>query len=105
MSADRLTSATIANYGQAYSGYEFYNSILLHILAKGKYTPKEIVSTSVADPDPGFGILCIFTQGSGIRIRDDYFSGSRILTTSQIQYIFKILPLKMAKKQETLNFV
>jgi hypothetical protein len=39
------TSATIANYGHAYSGYEFYKSILLHILAKGKYTPKGIVST------------------------------------------------------------
>jgi hypothetical protein len=45
------TSATIANHGHAYSvgptpysGYDFYKSILLHILAKGKYTPKGIVS-------------------------------------------------------------
>jgi hypothetical protein len=45
----------------------------------------------------GTGFRCIFTP----RIRDPdpgrFFSGSRILTTSQIQYIFKILPLKMAK--------
>jgi hypothetical protein len=39
---NRVTSATIANYRHAYSGYEFYKSILLHILAKGKYTPKGI---------------------------------------------------------------
>jgi hypothetical protein len=37
-----------------------------------------------------------------LRIRDDFFPdpGSRILTTSQIQYIFKILPLKMAKARK-----
>jgi hypothetical protein len=43
----------------------------------------------------GSGIRCIFTP----RIRDDIFSGSPILTMSQIQNIFKILPLKMAKNR------
>jgi hypothetical protein len=54
--------------------------------------------SSVADPDPGSGAF--LTQGSGSRIRDDFFPdpgsqirnlGSRILMTFQIQYIFMIL--------------
>jgi hypothetical protein len=51
------------------------------------------VSNSVADPDPGSDAF--LPQGSGI---PDL--GSRILTMSQIQYIFKILPLKMAKNRK-----
>jgi hypothetical protein len=42
------------------------------------------------DPDPGSGQ--IFFPGIG----------SRILNKSQIQYIFKILPLKMAKNRKNL---
>jgi hypothetical protein len=52
---------------------------------------------SVADPDPGSGAFLL--QGSGIR--DDFFSGSRILTTSQIQDF----TFKNGEKQEKLNFI
>jgi hypothetical protein len=54
---------------------------------------------SVADPDPGSGAF--LPQGSGIRIRDDFFSGSRILTTSQIQDF----TFKNGEKQEKVNDV
>jgi hypothetical protein len=54
---------------------------------------------SVADPDPGSGAF--LPQGSGSGIREDFFSGSRILTTSQIQFF----TFKNGEKQEKLNFV
>jgi hypothetical protein len=59
--------------------------------------------SSVADPDP----VHFLPQGSGIR--DDFFSGSRILTTSQIQDFttsqIQDFTFKNGEKQEKLNFV
>jgi hypothetical protein len=52
------------------------------------------VTGSVVDPGSG----AFLPQGSGSGMI--FFSGSRILTTSQIQYIFKILPLRMAKNRK-----
>jgi hypothetical protein len=57
--------------------------------------------SNVADPDLGSGAF--LPQGSGIRIRDDFFPDlceSRIPTMSQFQYIFKILPLKMVENRK-----
>jgi hypothetical protein len=57
------------------------------------------ITSSVADPDPVSGAFLPKGSGSGIFFPD---LGSRILTMSQIQYlyIFKILPLKMAKNRK-----
>jgi hypothetical protein len=58
--------------------------IILLILSVADLDP---VHFNPKDPDPG----------SGMFFPDP---GSRILTTSQIQYIFKILPSKMAKNRK-----
>jgi hypothetical protein len=42
-----------------------------------KHTPKSSES-SVADPEPGYRIRCFLPLRSGIRIRDEFFSGYRI---------------------------
>jgi hypothetical protein len=49
--------------------------------------------------DPGSGAF--LPQGSGIRIRDDFYSGSRISDPGSLpRPKFKILPLKIAKNRK-----
>jgi hypothetical protein len=61
--------------------YNFPSQNMQYLKRRGLSVLKQAAG-SVADPDPGSGAF--LPQGSGIRIRDDFFPdlGSRILTTS-----------------------
>ncbi len=56
------------------------------------YPSREILSLnvgSIADPDPGSGIWCLFDPGIGIRKRFFPYPGSRIPDPGSQDHIFK----------------
>jgi hypothetical protein len=65
----------------------------------------EMAVISVADPDLGSGIRCLFDPGPGSGLRNRFFSGSRIPTPYFLELSDKFLSKKFYNSLETgLNF-